>query len=126
MLHIDILHFYGGSVYIFIVLLIVNRFVGCKAHLIIFMNTCAIQEIKLLLLLLLFLLLLLLLFLLLLLLLLYKQCLSYFLIIIPITSKQCTSTTLNSVVKNGTVTKVLPLILVISNLNLIQGHPTRI
>ena len=126
MLHIDILHFYGGSVYIFVVLLIVNRFVGCKAHLIIFMNTCAIQEIKLLLLLLFLLLLLLLFLLLLLLLLLYKQCLSYFLIIIPITSKQCTSTTLNSVVKNGTVTKALPLILVISNLNWIQGHPTRI
>ena len=30
------------SVYIFIVLLIVNRFVVCNAHLIIFMNTCAI------------------------------------------------------------------------------------
>ena len=42
-LHIDILDFYSGSVYInFIVLLIVNRFVVCNAHLIIFMNTCAI------------------------------------------------------------------------------------
>ena len=50
LLHIDILDFYGGSVYIFIVLLIVNRFVVCSAHLIIFMNTCAIKVINLLLL----------------------------------------------------------------------------
>ena len=40
----DILDFYCSSVYILIVLRIVNRFVllyyQCNAHLIVFMNTC--------------------------------------------------------------------------------------